>query len=96
MEYFDDILLHISNVINEKQYELSFINPKKTNFEQDADHKTETYIIQLLKTALIHIYLEYKGYPATGLFRCEKRINQQLQSFQTISQDQYPKYQNEN
>lgn len=48
----------IGNIIKEQQFELSFINPRLTTFDVDQEHKTNTYIFQLLKTSLIHIYLE--------------------------------------
>lgn len=51
-------LKDVSNLINTRNYELAFINPHKTSFSTDTDHKTETYIIQLLKVALVKVYLE--------------------------------------
>lgn len=51
-------LKDIGSIIKEKQYDISYINPRKNSFVQDADHKTATYVMQLLKTAFIRIYLE--------------------------------------
>jgi len=48
----------ISKIIKERQYDIQLINPKTSNFGMDENHKTETYIIQLLKTAYLKIYLE--------------------------------------
>ncbi|MBN1185683.1 MAG: hypothetical protein JXB49_25605 [Bacteroidales bacterium] len=51
-------LKDIGKLIQDKDYSLSYINPHKTSYNIDAEHKTETYIIQLLKLALIKSYLE--------------------------------------
>jgi hypothetical protein len=51
-------LSDIGSLIKENQYDLKAINPKNVSFDVDADHKTETYIIQLLKTCLIVVFLE--------------------------------------
>lgn len=51
-------LKELGKLIKEKQFDISFIDPTKTSFEIDTEHKTDTYIIQLLKIALIRIYLE--------------------------------------
>ncbi len=48
----------IGKMLKEKQYDIDFINPRKTSFEIDTEHKTETYIIHLVKVALIKMYLE--------------------------------------
>ncbi len=48
----------IGTIIKEQQFELSYINPRKTTFDIDQEHKTNTFVFQLLKTSLIHIYLE--------------------------------------
>ena len=48
----------IGNIIKEQQFELSYINPRKTTFDVDQEHKANTFVFQLLKTSLIHIYLE--------------------------------------
>lgn len=51
-------LKDIGKVINEKDYKVDFINSRNTPFNMDIDHKANTYIVQLLKTALIKIYME--------------------------------------
>jgi hypothetical protein len=51
-------LKDIGQLIREKDYSLSYIDPKKASFDQDQDHKSNTYVMQLLKTAYIFIYLE--------------------------------------
>jgi len=51
-------LKDIGNIIREQQFELSYINPRKTTFNIDQEHKTNTFVFQLLKTSLIQIYLE--------------------------------------
>jgi hypothetical protein len=48
----------IGNIIKEQQFELSYIDPRKTTFDVDQEHKTNTFVFQLLKTSFIHIYLE--------------------------------------
>jgi len=48
----------IGNFIKKRQFDISYINPRKTTFDIDQEHKTNTYIFQLLKISLIHIYLE--------------------------------------
>lgn len=49
-------------LLRENDYTLAYINPKATTFDVDSDHKTETYIMQLLKSALIVSYLEIETY----------------------------------
>lgn len=51
-------LKEIGKLIKEKQLDISYIDPTKNTFELDVNHKTDTYIIQLLKCCLIKIYLE--------------------------------------
>ncbi|HAZ03026.1 MAG: hypothetical protein A2W90_18385 [Bacteroidetes bacterium GWF2_42_66] len=55
-------LKDIGRIIREKSYWIDYINPRKTSFDIDADHKTETYILQLLKIALIRVYLEIQSF----------------------------------
>jgi hypothetical protein len=57
-----DKLHDIGKLIKSRQYELIYINPRKMSFDIDADHKSETYIIQLLKVYLIRIYLEIQNF----------------------------------
>lgn len=48
----------IGKVLKDKDYDLRYIDPKKTTFDIDQNHKSDTYIMQLLKVAFIHIYVE--------------------------------------
>ncbi len=54
-------LKDIGKLVKEKDYSLDYINPKKTSFEIDQDHKSNTYIVQLLKLAYMRIYMEIQG-----------------------------------
>jgi molecular chaperone GrpE (heat shock protein) len=54
-------LKDIGKLIKERNYDIAFINPQKSAFDIDADHKTETYIIHLLKLGFIKIYLEIQA-----------------------------------
>jgi len=54
-------LKEIGKLLKERHLEISYIDPSKSTFDMDANHKTDTYIIQLLKTCLIKIYLEIQG-----------------------------------
>lgn len=51
-------LKDIGNLLKQKDYELTYINPKKASYQIDQQHKTNTYIMQLLKISLMHLYLE--------------------------------------
>lgn len=51
-------LKDIGKIIRDNDYQLAYINPRKTSFNIDTDYKTNTFIIQLLKLALIKVYLE--------------------------------------
>ncbi|MBD3638516.1 MAG: hypothetical protein HUJ25_14280 [Crocinitomicaceae bacterium] len=51
-------LSDIGKIIKEKDYSLSYINPKQTSIELDEIHKSDTYVMQLLKVSLMHLYLE--------------------------------------
>ena len=48
----------IGTVLKDKDYDLKYIDPKKTTFDIDQNHKSDTYIMQLMKVAFIHIYVE--------------------------------------
>ncbi len=48
----------IGKIIKDQKFEPSYINPKKTTFDVDQEHKTNTFVFQLLKVSLIHMYLE--------------------------------------
>ena len=51
-------LKDIGKIIKNRNYDISHINPHKAYSDLDADHKTETYIMQLLKVAFMWLYLE--------------------------------------
>jgi hypothetical protein len=55
-------LKDLGKLIKDKQFELDYINPRKSSLDLDANHKTDTYIIQLLKLSLIRIYLEIQDF----------------------------------
>lgn len=55
------VLKDISRLIKSGNYYLIHINPEKINPAVDTDHKTETYVIQLLKVATIKSYLEIQA-----------------------------------
>ncbi len=46
--------------IRSNNYDLKYIDPKHTTFDHDIDHKSNTYIIQLLKFSFIQLYLEFQ------------------------------------
>jgi hypothetical protein len=48
----------IVTIIKERFYFAHIINPRNSKYEGDPDKKTETFIIQFLKVALVKIYLE--------------------------------------
>ncbi len=52
------LLKDTGKLIKANDYALIYINPYKSTFNEDIDHKTETYIIQFLKVALIKVFLE--------------------------------------
>ncbi|MEQ9403561.1 MAG: hypothetical protein RIM99_08255 [Cyclobacteriaceae bacterium] len=51
-------LKDIGKLIKERDFSLVYIDPKKSAFDKDQNHKSDTYIIQLLKLAYMKIYLE--------------------------------------
>jgi hypothetical protein len=51
-------LKEIGKLIKERHLEVTYIDPKKTTFDQDVNHKTDAYIIQLLKACYIAIFLQ--------------------------------------
>src|SRR5690554_1390990 len=59
-------LRDIGTLIKQKDFALSYINPKNTSYQIDQHHKADTYIMQLLKLALMQLYLEvqeaFKGW----------------------------------
>ncbi len=80
-------------LIKANDYSLLYINPKKSTFNEDADHKTDTYIIQLLKIALIKVYLEiqevFKSYYPDAQMEIEDFYTQLL--FEPIPEKTYLK-----
>jgi hypothetical protein len=52
------LLKDTAKLIKAKDLDLKYINPYKSSFDTDMDHKSDTYIIQLIKTALLKVYLE--------------------------------------
>lgn len=54
---FTDVI----NVIKDRYYFIEYINPRNVKFDGDPDKKTETYIMQLLKIALVKSYLEIQN-----------------------------------
>ena len=51
-------LKEIGKLLKERHLDIIYIDPSKSTFDMDANHKTDTYIIQLLKNCLIKIHLE--------------------------------------
>ena len=51
-------LTEVSKTIQANNYNLKYIDPQKSDFSVDKEHKSDTYVMQLLKTALIKVYLE--------------------------------------
>lgn len=50
-------LRDVGKLIKRKDFSLTYIDPRKLA-HNDQSHRSNTFIIQLLKTSLIHIYLE--------------------------------------
>ena len=55
------MLKEVGKLIKEKHLDMDYIDPTKNTFELDVDHKTDIYIIQLLKCCLMKIYLEIEN-----------------------------------
>lgn len=51
-------LKDIGKLLKEKDFTLSYIDPKNTSYQLDQEHKANTFIMQLLKIALMQLYLE--------------------------------------
>ena len=51
-------LKDLGKLIKEKDYALTYIDPKKTSLELDQTHKANTFIVQHLKLAYMQLYLE--------------------------------------
>lgn len=51
-------LKDVAKIIKANDYDLKYIDPQKSDFSVDKDHKSDTYVMLLLKTALIKVYRE--------------------------------------
>jgi hypothetical protein len=51
-------LKDLGKLLKEKDFTLSYIDPKNTSYQLDQVHKANTFIMQLLKIALMQLYLE--------------------------------------
>ena len=51
----------IGKVVKEKNFDISYLNPKKNTFDIDSHHKSNTFIIQYLKFTTLQIYLELQS-----------------------------------
>jgi len=54
-------LKDLGKLIKDRQYAHHYFDPKKMSFDIDADHKTEAFIMQLLKVVFIRVYLEIQN-----------------------------------
>lgn len=52
------LLRDTAKLIKANDYALIYINPHKSTFDSDTDHKSDAYVLQLLKVALVKVYLE--------------------------------------
>ena len=52
------LLKYNAKLIKANDWDLKYINPYQSSFDNELDHKTNTFIYQLLKTATIKVYLE--------------------------------------
>jgi hypothetical protein len=50
-----------ADLIKDNCYELQSIDTHTSDFTEGREHKADTYVIQLLKTALLKVYLEIQG-----------------------------------
>jgi hypothetical protein len=51
----------IGKVVKEKNFDISYLKPKKNTFDIDSHHKSNTFIIQYLKFTALQIYLELQS-----------------------------------
>lgn len=58
MKKLRTLLKDVGKLIRVNDYDLNYIDPCKSDPDICAEHKSETYIMQLLKTALTYFYLE--------------------------------------
>ena len=86
-------LIEIGKLIQDNDYSLLYINPLNNTYNEDSDHKTDTFVIQLLKTALIKVYLEiqevYKSLISDTILEVEDFYTQLL--FEPIPATKYIK-----
>lgn len=76
----------IIEIIRDRHYFTEYIDPKKGNFEVNLDHKTDSFILQLLKVYLVKLHLEIqenfsqfnKELPLTERDIYERFFNQNL------------------
>lgn len=61
-KHMQNLLSDIGKLIKSKQYSLDYINPKSQSLDIDIAHKECTFIIQLLKTAIIKAFLEVQEF----------------------------------
>lgn len=55
------LIKDIGKVLKNKNYDLSYIDPKKNTYDFDPQHKSNAFIFQYLKLTAIHIYLELQS-----------------------------------
>lgn len=51
-------LKDLGELLKEKDYKLTYVNPKNTSHQLDLVHKANSYIMQLLKLTYMQLYLE--------------------------------------
>lgn len=51
-------LKDLGKLLKEKDYALTYIDPKNTSYQLDLAHKANTYIMQLLKLGYMQLYME--------------------------------------
>jgi hypothetical protein len=61
------LLREASRLIKTNDYDLKYIDPYKLSFDDKLNKNANAYVIQLLKTALLKIYLEIQEYFKTYL-----------------------------
>jgi hypothetical protein len=87
------LLKDTGKLIKDNDLHLEYINPHKIIFKEDIDHKTDTYIIQLFKTALIKAYLEiqnaFRSLLTDSLFEPDDFYTQLL--YETVPDNKYLK-----
>ena len=61
------LLREAARLIKANDYDLKYIDPYKLSFDDELNNKANTYVIQLLKTALLKAYLELQEFFKTYL-----------------------------